>query len=123
MSCANAVLVNHPGPLPISFQYTPTSDVAETIWFSGSIVAGDIAVVNIGFKLLVNGEEAGRSMICAGDTRSNHHTTVPTMVNYDIPFVIPDPNNPVVTPVTIELVLLSDTFSNTDDKYNVTIFS
>lgn len=123
MSIANAVLVNHPGPLPISFQYTPISDVVETIWFSGSIVAGDLALVNIGFELRINGVAVGKSMICAADTQSNHHTTVPTMVNFDIPFVIRDPKDPKVEPVTIELVLLPDTFSNKDDRYNVTIFS
>lgn len=123
MSCANAVLVNHPGPLPISFQFTPTSDITETIWFSGSVIAGDIAMVNIGFKLLVDGKEVGKSMICAGDTRSNHHTTVPVMVNYDIPFVIADPENTAVKPVTIELVLCSDSFSDKNDKFNVTIFT
>ena len=122
MSHVNAVLVNHPGPLPISFEYIPVSDEAEAIWFSGSIRAGDIATVKIGFELRVDGVKVGESLITAGDDQNPHHATVATMVNYDIPYVF-DPKTGQAKPVTIELALLSDSFSETGDFYNVAIIT
>jgi hypothetical protein len=122
MSNANAVLVNKPGPLPISFEYTPHSDVAETIAFSGSVSTHDIAALHNGFELKVNGDSVGKSIICSGQEGSvKHQATVATMVNYDIPFVIKDDK---IQPVTIELIpATSDSETNKDDFFNVTIFN
>ncbi len=125
MSNVDTVLVNHPGPLPISFKYTPKSDVVETIFLSGSMFTGNLACVNVGFRLLVDGKEAGRSLIYTSEIAQNsHNATVPIMVNYDIPFVIPDPKHPVAQPVTMTLESLdpNEYFSDKNDFFNVTIF-
>lgn len=121
MSTSSSILVNHPGPLPISIQYTPTSDVPETLAFSGSVTTHDIASANNGFEVKVNGKPAGKSIIHCGQEGSvKHQATIPTMVNFDIPFVIKDD---VVQPVTIELVpASSDSTTNRDDYFNLTIF-
>jgi hypothetical protein len=119
MPKASPVLVNHPGPLPISFEYTPTCDTVETIAFSGSVYTGDLAESVIGFELNVDGKSVGKSLICTNQTDGFHHATVPVMVQYDIPFVIKDGK---VQPVTIELVQNdSDSLSNELDFFNVTI--
>jgi hypothetical protein len=120
MSNANAILVNHPGPLPIKLKYTPQSNLKETIAFSGSIFSNDIASENIGFELKVNGETIGKSTIYANDTRGVHHATTPTMVNYNLPIVFKDKK---ILPVTIELVSVNvDSKSDKNDFFNVTIF-
>ncbi len=50
-----------------------------------------------------------------------HQATIPTMVNYDIPFILKDDK---VQPVTIELIpASSDSVTDQDDFFNVTIFS
>ncbi len=118
----NTILVNHPGPLPISIQYVPKSDVLETLAFSGSVSTHDIAMLPNGFEVKVNGETAGKSIIyCGQDGRVKHQATIATMVNYDIPFVVKDG---VVQPVTIELVpASSDSESDSDDYYNLAIIT
>ena len=119
MSHVKTVLVNHPGPLPISVQYTPTADVSEAIWFCGSVRTGDLASKPIGFELKVNGESVGKSLICTQDTNNAHKATVPTMVSYDIPFVVKDGK---VQPVMIELVGTWDAYATEEDFFNVSIF-
>ena len=120
MAIANTVLVNHPGPLPIKVEYTPDADVPETLFFSGSISTHDIATIVNGFEVKINGESVGKSVVYCGQEGSvKHHPTIPTMVNYDIPFVIVDG---VVQPVTIELVpASSDSVTDKWDFFNLTI--
>lgn len=121
MSNANAILVNHPGPLPLKLSYTPDSNATESIAFSGSIFTGDIAFVNVGFELKVDGKTVGKSIIHTHDIHGVHQATIPTVVNFDIPFVMKDDK---VKPVTIELVPLNyDSLSTKDDFYNVTIYN
>ncbi len=64
MTTAQTILSNHPGPLPISAQYTPESDGPVTIIFSGSLTTGGMAGMPICFDLKVNGEAIGKSGIC-----------------------------------------------------------
>ncbi len=113
MPTAQTVLNNHPGPLPISVQYTPVSDAPVTIIFSGSLSTGDMAEMPIWFDLKVNGEAIGKSCICVGSTADYHFATVPAMVDTSLPFVIKDDK---VQPVTIELVA-GDT-NSLSDKYD-----
>lgn len=121
MALANALLVNQPGPLPIKVKYLPVGpDVVETIAFSGSISTHDIAAIPNGFEVKVNGKSVGKSIIVCGQEGSvKHHATIPTMVNYDIPFVMKDGK---VLPVEIELVpASSDSITDSSDFFNLAI--
>ena len=119
MSTAKTILSNQPGPLPISFQYTPEVDDTVTFLFSGSMWTGDTIEMPIGFELKVNGEGIGKSMICSSSTVKFHFATVPAMVDTKLPFVIKDGK---VQPVTIELTAMSsDNLTDQNDFFNVCI--
>lgn len=121
MTTAQTILSNHPGPLPISVQYTPESDRPVTIIFSGSLTTGDIAEMPIWFDLKVNGETIGKSSICVSSTIDFHFATVPAMVDTSLPFVVKDDK---VQPITIELVAGdTDSLSNKSDFFNVCVIS
>ena len=121
MSTAQTLLSNAPGPLPISIQYTPESDEPVTILFAGSVQSHDIATMQVGFDLKVNGETIGQSMINSSSSVSYHFATVPAMVNTSLPFNLKDDQ---VEPVTIQLSA-SNNDSNTDktDLFNVCIIN
>ena len=97
----------------------------ETIAFSGSVYSPDIADTSVGFDLKINDKMVGSSLIHTKQARGEpapalHHATVPTMVDYDIPFIVVGSK---VQPVTIEMVPHNlDSMSDKNDHFNVTIF-
>ncbi len=119
MTTSKTILSNHPGPLPISVQYTPESEEPVTIIFSGSLTTGDMAEMPISFDLKVNGEAIGKSSICVSSTENYHFATIPAMVDTSLPFVV---KNDKVQPITIELVAGdSDSVSSKYDFFNVCV--
>lgn len=107
---------NTSGPLPLKTQITPTGDLPETIFISGSCSATEDGQ-KIGFELYVAGELASSSVVYA-DKANEHKTTIPVLFDYNIPFVFKDGN---IQPVDIELRAIVGTQSDSNDMFNLTV--
>lgn len=112
------VLVNEQGPLPLKAQITPVANLPEPVFISGSCSAAENAQ-QVGFELYIAGELVGQSVVYA-DKANEHKTTVPVILNCNIPFNI---ENGKVQPVDIELKPLAGTETDSNDVFNVTILT
>ena len=123
MSSAQVILSNKPGPLPISVTYTPESDEKVTLIFSGSVQSHDIAVMQVGFSLEVNGEIIGHSVIASTSSPDQRFATVPAMLSTKLPFNL-DKDKGIVEPITFTLKpYSSDSTTSKDDVFNLCVIN
>lgn len=121
MSTSQVVFSNKPGPLPLSIEYTPISDEPVTIICSGSVQSHDIAEMQVGFNVEINGEPIGQSLILSSSSSDYRFATVPAMISTPLPFVIKDQE---VVPITITLTpYSSDSTTNKEDLFNLCIIN